>query len=113
MDAELAQLLDDTSGDRELAATRGSDSGWRALTFEAPTGVTIEVEVLLDGVARTVIGQVLPAAGASVALRHAKRHYSAVADDLGRFRFDSIPSGPVSLRVERVDGPVETGWVTI
>lgn len=113
MDAELAELLEDSATETELAGTRGGESGWRALTFESPNGITIEVEITLDGTDRIVLGQIIPACPARVGLRFAKTQLVAEADDLGRFRFDRVPSGPVSLRIEHSTCPVETGWVTI
>lgn len=114
MDAELAQLLEDAADERELAGTRGDGSGWRALTFEAAT-ITIEVEVAVAGRGRTVLGQIVPAAAAQIVLRQVGVDAPRVAatDDLGRFRFDEVAPGPISLRVEHPDGNVETGWVTV
>lgn len=113
MDADLAELLEDSATEGALAGTRGDATGWRALTFESPTGIAIEVEVVLEGAGRTMLGQLIPAAPGRVALRHGRTQTISTADEMGRFRFDGVPSGPVSLRVEHVDGPVETGWVTI
>jgi hypothetical protein len=113
LEADLAELLEDSATEAAVAGTRGGATGWRALTFESPTGIAIEVEVLSDGAARTMLGQLIPAASGRVALRHGRTQTISTADEMGRFRFDGVPSGPVSLRVEHVDGPVETGWVTI
>lgn len=113
LDADLAELLEDSALEQHLAGTRGGQSGWRALTFESPGGVSIEVEVTLDGTRRTVIGQVVPAANARVGLRQGKEQRVSDTDEHGRFRFDGVTAGPISLRVGHPDGPVETGWVTI
>jgi hypothetical protein len=113
IDAELAALLEDSAIDHHLVGTRGSDSGWRALTFESPNGVTIEVEVVLDGGGRTILGQVVPGASTDVTVRLGTREVAASSDELGRFRLEDIPAGPISLRIDHPDGPVETGWVTI
>lgn len=115
LDAELADLLEDSADERELVGTRGDDAGWRALTFESATGLTIEVEIALDGNVRNLMGQVLPAFAGRVALRRNGERNAQIgrSDELGRFRFDAIAPGPISLRVEHPDGNVETGWVTI
>lgn len=113
IDAHLAELLEDSALEAELAGTRGSGSGWRALTFESPAGTTIEVEVVLDGADRTIIGQIVPAESVRIALRQGRRQVLGTTDDLGRFRFEKVPQGPVSLRIDQSTGPIETGWVTI
>ncbi len=113
IDAELAALLEDSAIDHHLVGTRGGDSGWRALTFESPSGVTIEVEVVRDGGGRTILGQVVPGASTDVTVRLGTREVAASSDELGRFRLEDIPAGPISLRIDHPDGPVETGWVTI
>ncbi len=115
LDAQLAELLEDSAGERELAGTRGDDAGWRALTFESTTGVTIEVEIAVAGSGRNVMGQVIPGFSGRVALRRNGDPEPQIvsADELGRFRFDDVAPGPVSLRVEHPTGHIETGWVTI
>ena len=115
MDGELAELLHDTALDAEpLAGVRGRTGGWRALTFEAPDGTVIEVEVSAERSRRSLIGQILPAVAARILLRFPGANLALEADDLGRFQARELRSGPVSLRLELPGGgAIETGWVTI
>ncbi|MFN8111379.1 MAG: hypothetical protein U0Y82_16290 [Thermoleophilia bacterium] len=46
MDAEIAELLFDSAAEEALAGTRGVTGGVRQLTFEAPSGACVEMEVL-------------------------------------------------------------------
>lgn len=115
MDAELAELLHDSSLETEpLAGVRSAGGGWRALTFEAPGGTTIEMEVTAQRAKRTIIGQIVPPVAAKVLVRAPGADLTIVADDLGRFQASELRSGPVSLRCEIPGGgAIETGWVTI
>jgi hypothetical protein len=115
MDAELAQLLHDSTLETEpLAGIRGSGGGWRALTFEAPDGLSIEVEVGVERSKRSIIGQIVPPAEAKVVVRFPGADLPIAADALGRFQASDLRAGPVSLRCEFSDGrAIETGWVTI
>jgi hypothetical protein len=114
MDAALAELLEDSAvDDTALAGVRSGNGGWRTLTFEAPDGVSIEVEVETRRRARNVTGQILPAGPARVLVRLPGSEIEVEADDLGRFRAEGLRAGPFSLRCERETGAIETGWVTI
>ena len=113
LDAELAELTYDSWVDaRELAGVRSS-GGPRQLTFEAP-GVTVEVEVEVEGGAPRLVGQVVPAHPGTVELRHRAGVTTLTVDDLGRFAARHLPAGPVSLRCTAVAAsPVETEWVAV
>jgi hypothetical protein len=115
MDAELAELLHDSTLEAEpLAGIRGSGGGWRALTFEAPDGLSIEVEVGAERSKRSIIGQIVPPSEAKVVVRFPGADLPLAADALGRFQASDLRAGPVSLRCEFADGrAIETGWVTI
>lgn len=109
-DVELARLTYDSWDDRALVGIRGHDL--RQLTFEAP-GLTVEVEVG-GGPAPTLVGQLAPVQGATVELRHRGGVATVIADGLGRFTLERLPSGPMSLRCRRAGAPaVETEWVPI
>ena len=110
LDAELAELVFD-SAESGLVGVRGADAS-RQMTFRAP-GVEIEVEVTsIEG--RRIIGQLVPPQELTVELRHGDRSTETTADDLGRFRFDEIPAGPVSLRVRIGDDhTVRTDWMLL
>lgn len=115
IDAELAELLHDSALDAEpLAGVRGSGGGWRALTFETPDGVTIEVEVGVERSKRSLAGQISPAGAATVVVRLPGAEMPVQVDELGRFQTNGLPPGPISLRCVLPDGrAIETGWVTI
>ncbi len=111
VDAELAELAYDSwLDDRPLAGVRRA-GGPRQLTFEAP-GLTMEVE-LVDGDARQMVGQVVPAGLEVVEVRHEEGSLTVPVDGLGRFVVERLPAGPVSLRC-RPDGGriVDTDWIT-
>lgn len=116
LDAELAELLHDSSLDEErLAGVRGGvgRSDPRLLTFEAGP-LTVEVEVAAVGARRRLVGQLVPAQPAVVEVRHAGGTVAARADELGRFAAGGIEPGPVSLRCRPAAGAaVETTWVNV
>lgn len=115
MDAELAELLHDSALEAEpLAGVRGTNGGWRTLTFETPDGISIDVEVTVERSKRSLMGQIAPAGPAKVLVRFPGADFPTRADELGRFQADDLRPGPVSLRCELPDGrAIETGWVTI
>lgn len=114
MDAELAELLHDSALETAGAGATRSTARLRALAFESSSGVSLEIEISEDGDRRSLIGQVVPATAAPIAIRHPGGTHSVTSDAIGRFRFDNIPGGPMSLRCEPPDGaPIETGWVVI
>lgn len=114
MDAVLAELLHDSALEAEpLAGIRSTDGGWRTLTFEAPGGVSIDVEVSVQRSKRTIVGQIVPATAARVVIRFPDGDVPTTADELGRFQASDLTPGPMSLRCEIAGGAIETGWVTI
>jgi hypothetical protein len=114
VDAELAELLTDPAESAEaLAGTRGA--GERSLTFRAGAR-TIEVDAISDGQGFRLVGQLSPAAAATLTVRHPAGTVEAAADEVGRFAIGPIPPGPISLRVEPAApewGPLETAWLTL
>jgi len=113
LDADLAELLEDSVLDSEAAAlTRGG--GGRSLTFRSDD-LTIDVEIQ-DG---HLLGQLAPPpASASVELQGEDGTVAASADTdgLGRFRLQLGGEGRFRLRVLRRDpagGPVETSWFSL
>ena len=110
LDAELAELVFD-SAEAGLVGVRGSDTT-RQMTFRAP-GVEIEVE-LVSNENRRIIGQLVPPQALTVELRHGDQTTETTSDDLGRFRFDDVPTGPVSLRCRIGDGQsIRTDWMLL
>jgi len=111
LDAELAELLEDSALASESAAlARGG--GPRSLTFRSDD-LTIDVE-LGPG---ALLGQLSPPpAGATVELQDEEGAAVATteSDTLGRFRLELEGEGRRRLRVVRPDAvPVETSWFTL
>jgi hypothetical protein len=114
MDAELAELLYDSAVEAASGAATRSTTRPRAVTFEAPSGLTLEVEITAQDDRRLLIGQLVPAAAARLVVRHPGGAETVESDSLGRFRVEGVHPGPVSLRCEPSDGAaIETCWITI
>ncbi len=110
IDADLAELVFDSALD-ELAGVR-SEGDSRQVTFRAP-GVEIEVAVLSEGT-RRIIGQLVPPQQAEIELRFAGQAKTARSDHLGRFTFQDVPTGPISLRCRLEDAQtVQTEWLIV
>lgn len=108
LDTELAELVFDSAMD-EVVGVR-SESGTRQLTFRAP-GVEIEVAILAEG-RRRIVGQLVPPQEAAVELRFGAESHRTMSDSLGRFTFDGVPAGPISLRCTLAgDHTVQTDWL--
>jgi hypothetical protein len=115
VDAELAELLSDSELDEAQPAAVRGDRGTRALSFEAD-GLTIELDVLLDGTRRRLVGQLVPPAVASIELQTAAERQTLSADSHGRFHAEGLAAGRLRLRVSdhpASSRPVETSWITI
>jgi len=111
LDAELAQLTaDSVTDDSRLALVRSVGTP-TLLTFDAP-GLTVELEVLVDGRRRRVFGQLVPAGPGRIEVRHRAGTAQVEADDVGRFTVEDLPPGPVSLRCQGAAAGrwVETDW---
>lgn len=110
IDIELAELVFD-SAEGELVGVRGVDAT-RQVTFQAP-GFEIEVAIISDGT-RRLVGQVVPAHEGAIELRFNERSVTTRSDSLGRFSFEDVPLGPISLRLETEDGAiVQTAWTLV
>lgn len=117
IDAQLAELTYDSAVDESLAqAVRGPARTTRLLTFDA-AGITVEVEVTVQGEQRRLMGQIVPMQPMVVEIRHSGGVTPAESDELGRFAADGLPWGPVSLRCHVAAGDearvVHTDWATI
>lgn len=112
LDAELAQLAyDSLLDDRPLAGVRGVATP-RLLTFEAAR-LTLEVEAVGEGPERRLLGQLVPPQPGRVEVRHRGGFVTTEADEVGRFAFEGVLSGPVSLRCDPAAagaGTVYTDW---
>ena len=110
IDAELAELVFDSAVD-ELVGVR-SEADTRSVTFRAP-GIEIEVAVVSDG-ERRVLGQIVPAQQAEIVLQSSSEQWSMTTDDFGRFTFDNVTTGPVSMHCTLSGGvTVQTEWVIL
>jgi hypothetical protein len=117
IDADLAELVADSA--LEGAAVRGpagaaTATGPRILTF-AVGALTLVVEVAEQRDRRRLLGQIVPPRRADVELDHAAGTVTVAADELGRFRVEDFPTGPVRLSLRFPDDPgrVVTSWVTV
>lgn len=110
VDTELADLIYDSVVDEELVGVRGGAA--RQLTF-ATADITVEVEVAALG---RINGQLVPPQAADVEIRHPEGAVNVRSDDLGHFRAEGVPPGPISLRC-RTGGPAgrvaHTDWVVV
>ena len=116
LDAELADLVHDSTIDEPALAVRG-DAGPRVLTFET-ANLTIEVETesqsATAGETVRVVGQLIPAQPAQIALQSDDELQVTNADEHGRFVAAGLRRGRLTLRC-RLDGSrlVETAALTI
>ncbi len=112
IDAHVAELIYDSLVD-EVAGIRTQVPS-REMTFSAP-GVQMEVTVMAEGT-RHLVGQLVPPQAATVELFYQDHKRQAEADGLGRFTFEDVPSGPLSLRCTLGDEGstvVQTQWVVL
>lgn len=108
----MAELVFD-SRETERSGVRTAQAG-REMWFRAP-GVEIEVSVLAEGL-RHLVGQLIPPQPATVELMCRDERRTAQADRLGRFTFDDVPVGPLSLRCVLDDDDatvIQTEWMVI
>ncbi|HEX9032501.1 MAG TPA: hypothetical protein VF834_11695 [Streptosporangiaceae bacterium] len=109
-DTELAELVFDSLLDQDAGTmVRGGQE--RLFSFRGGER-SVDLEVTVAGAWRTLIGQVTPPGPAAVRVRHRGGTVSVDADELGRFRAERIPPGPVSLRLQTAADPAEAGLVT-
>jgi hypothetical protein len=111
LDAELAELLEDSALESEAPALARGAAGVRSLTFRSDE-LTIDVEVQPG----MLLGQLAPAAAATIELQVENGSVAATAesDALGRFRLPVQGDGRFRLRVLRPGASaVETSWFSI
>ena len=83
------------------------------LDLQPPPGFEIEVAIISDG-SRRLVGQVVPAHVGRIELRFGDRSMTTESDSLGRFSFEDVPLGPISLQLELADGAVvQTAWTLV
>jgi hypothetical protein len=114
LDAELAELLEDSALESDSAALTRGAAGLRSLTFRSDE-LTIDVEVQPE----TLLGQLAPppvAATIELQLENGNVAATVESDSLGRFRLalEGEGEGRFRLRILR-DGsqPLETSWFSL
>ncbi len=114
VDAELAELVSDSTLQRELVRSASADP--RLLTFQVG-GVFIEIQVSHIDTRRELIGVVegLETEGeARVEIEAARGDVLRSAlDEFGRFGFDEVPARLVRFRVLTTGVDVTTDWVNL
>ena len=110
IDAELAELVFDSARD-ELVGVRSETLAERQLTFQSPT---VEIEIMLVGDTRHLVGQLVPAQDAEVTLITELASTDVTTDNLGRFDFNGVEHGRIRLQVRTVGGPsTTTQWFEV
>jgi hypothetical protein len=110
IDAELAELVFDSARD-ELVGVRSETLAERQLTFQSPT---VEIEIMLVGDSRHLVGQLVPAQGAEVTLITELASTDVTTDDLGRFDFKGVKQGRIRLQIRTAGGPsITTQWFEV
>jgi hypothetical protein len=113
LDADLAELLEDSALDSVTHALTRSAGESRWLSFRS-VDLAVEVELVCDGPRVRLLGQLEPApAGAAIEAQDAEAVAvgSVNADELGRFRLELVAEGRIRLRILREGAaPVETSW---
>lgn len=112
LDADLAELLADSSLDSEsLAAARGTKATVRSVSFSAQS-LTIDVEIHGEGTDQTILGQLSPPARTAIEVQTVDEAAPTAieSDDLGRFRVKLPAAGAIRLRLA-IGDPQESSWV--
>ena len=110
IDAELAELVFDSARD-ELVGIRSERLAERQLTFQSPT---VEIEIMLVGDTRHLVGQLVPTQEAEVSLVTDLASTDATTDHLGRFDFMGVEPGRIRLQVRTASGPsITTQWFEV
>ena len=110
IDAELAELVFDSARD-ELVGVRSETLAERQLTFQSPT---VEIEIMLVGDTRHLVGQLVPSQEADVTLITELESTEATTDQLGRFDFTGVEPGRIRLQIRTASGPsITTQWFEV
>jgi len=109
VEAELATLVLDSLA-APANAVRGPDHP-RQLTFRAGD-VTIELELVIDGATRRLVGWLNPAGPVEMEIQHSRGTLTVAVDPLGRFAAGGLARGPIRLRCHPAGGTTAmvTDW---
>ena len=114
VEGHVANLVWDSQSAPE-AGVRSAALADRAMTFQAP-GVEIEITVLGEG-RRRLVGQLVPPQAADIEIYHRLAVSAHTrSDSLGRFVFNDLPLGPLSLTCRLDDDGqtvVQTEWTIV
>jgi hypothetical protein len=113
IDAALAELVEDSALEREPSGVRSDTNDNRLLTFSSDVA-QIDVEIVVRGERRRVVGQCIPGTALEVTVREPDGDHLIATDDLGRFEVD-VDAGLISLRCAwpHTGHVVETAWVRV
>jgi hypothetical protein len=110
VDAELAELVRD-SAETAGALVRSGTAGVRLLTFAAGEQ-QLELELLVVGGSRRIVGELVPGGPARITVEHLDGALTEDTDELGRFVVAGVPAGRVRVRCAPADGPaLVTPWL--
>jgi hypothetical protein len=112
VNSEYAELVDDSATHPDRFAGVRGDRGVRMLYYETPDfGVELQVTEGDDG--RSVLGQVVAGTATEIRAETMTRVETVKVDELGRFGFDNLPSGPFRIHVSGPSRPIVTDWTTL
>jgi hypothetical protein len=107
IDAELAELVEDSALGFALAGTRGGRDS-RLVTFEVPGGTALELEATRVGAAIRLVGQVVPGRPGTAVVQHPGGNVVVEVDEIGRFAAHGIVPGAMRVKLRLVT-PGTTG----
>ncbi len=114
VDAELAELVADSAEESTAALVRGGATDVRLLAFAAARGITLDVEVLAEGDARRLVGELSPGGAARITVEHPAGSVTEDTDELGRFLVTGVPAGWLRIRCAPGGGPAFlTPWLRL
>jgi hypothetical protein len=113
VDAELAELVADSREAAGATLVRSGTASVRLLTF-ATRHLQLDLEVLVDGAVRRLVGELEPRGPARITVEYVGGSVAEDTDELGRFIVTGIPGGLIRLRCEPADGvALLTPWAKV
>lgn len=110
VDAELAEL-DFDSVDEDMPAGVRSSATARMISFQSGPW-TLDVE--FDSASSRLMGAISPQVAYSIDMHTAAGLFTVDSDEVGRFEFEGLASGPLSLVLRLAGGTViKTRWVIL
>ena len=111
VDAELAELVADSAQAAGAALVRSGTPRVRLLTFTAGE-LRLELELLVEGAERRVVGEVVPGGRARITVEHLDGSLTEDTDEFGRFLVAGVPAGRIRVRCAPADGAaLVTPWL--